>query len=334
MTYLLNVTAGVPGLRYLKLTAEHAPENGEGKLTVQLTPLRFKPKGLQPSAIFPVLDAFENVTGSVSANAHMDWKKQGVSHSHGKVDLQGISFKHEAASVNDLNARLSLNDLIALSSPPAQRITVRRIDPGVPLENLHMSYQIKPAKLPRLALEDMHFSMMDGTVSLAPAVIDPASPRSHLRILIDHINLDTFFDLINVKGLTGTGYLSGDVPITLEKKRVLITNGHLSAEAPGVLRFQSEKAAQFLTGAGEEMNLLLQALQDFHYSELALNLDKSVEQDLIAKLSLLGNNPDVKEGRSFRLNIKLETDIDKILDTINQGYNLSHEILRGSVKLN
>lgn len=175
---------------------------------------------------------------------------------------------------------------------------------------------------------------MDGSVSLAPTVINPASTRSDLLVHIDHINLATFFDVINVKGLTGTGHLSGDIPITLEKKRVLITNGHLAAKAPGILRFQSEKAAQLLADAGEEMNLLLQAMQDFHYSELSLTLDKTVEQDLIAKLSLLGNNPAVKEGRPFRLNVKLETDIDKILDTINQGYNLSHEILRGSFKLN
>jgi len=80
------------------------------------------------------------------------------------------------------------------------------------------------------------------------------------------------------------------------------------------------------------MNLLLQAAQDFHYTELSLDLDKSVTHDLVAKLSLLGNNPKVKDGQAFRLNIKLETDIDKILQTINQGYNLSHEILRGSLR--
>lgn len=334
MSYLLNLTAGVPSLRYLKLTAEHAPDNGEGNLTVQLAPLRFKPKGLQPGALFPVLEAFENVTGSVNASAHIDWKKQGVSHSQGKIDVQGISFTHKTANVNGLNAMLSLNDLFSLSSPPRQSVTVRRIDPGVPLDNLHISYQIKPAKLPRIALESTRFSLMDGSVSLAPTVINPASTRSDLLVHIDHINLATFFDVINVKGLTGTGHLSGDIPITLEKKRVLITNGHLAAKAPGILRFQSEKAAQLLADAGEEMNLLLQAMQDFHYSELSLTLDKTVEQDLIAKLSLLGNNPAVEEGRPFRLNVKLETDIDKILDTINQGYNLSHEILRGSFKLN
>ena len=81
------------------------------------------------------------------------------------------------------------------------------------------------------------------------------------------------------------------------------------------------------------MNLLLQAMQDFHYTELSLALDKSVAHDLVAQLSLLGNNPEVKEGQDFRLNVRLETDIDKILRKINDGYSISHEILRRSFRL-
>ncbi|TXI19702.1 MAG: dienelactone hydrolase, partial [Nitrosomonas sp.] len=123
------------------------------------------------------------------------------------------------------------------------------------------------------------------------------------------------------------------IPLIREKNQVAITNGQLAAKAPGMLHFKSEKASQLLASAGEEMDLLLQALQNFHYSELSLHLDKSLTHDLVAKLSLLGNNPDVKDGRAFRLNINLETDIGKILQTINQGYNLSHEILRGSFRV-
>jgi hypothetical protein len=81
------------------------------------------------------------------------------------------------------------------------------------------------------------------------------------------------------------------------------------------------------------MNLLLQAIQDFHYTELSLSLDKSAKQDLIAKLSLLGKNPNVKAGQVFRLNIKLESNIDKLLTPIRQGYHLSNDLLRSSFRL-
>ncbi len=333
MHYVFNVAGGVPDLRYFKLTGKHAVDSGEGMLKVQVAPLRFSSTGLQPGALFPILDSLDDVSGSFNASAQIAWAKQGITTSRGKIKLHDISFVHEAAKVSDLNATLNLNNLLSPSSPPRQTIAVRSIDPGVPLQNLLVSYQIQQADVPRIALEKMQFATMDGMVSLESALINPASNRTDLLVHIDNINLASFFDLIKVQGLAGSGYLDGNIPITLENNQILITNGYMAAKAPGILRFQSEKATQLLSGAGEEMNLLLQAMQDFHYSELSLHLDKSVSQDLIAKLSLLGNNPNVKDGQSFRLNIKLETDIDKILDTINQGYNLSHEILRGSFRL-
>ncbi len=331
--YEFNVAGGVRDLRYFKLTGKHAIDSGQGMLKVQVVPLRFSPNGLQPGALFPILDSLDDVSGVFNASAQMAWSKQGITSNRGKVKLHDISFAHEAAKVSDLNATLNLNNVLSPSSLPRQTITARSIDPGIPLQNLLISYQIQQAEVPRIALEKMRFSTMDGMVSLEPTIFNPASDRSELLVRIDNINLATFFDLIKVQGLTGSGHLAGNIPITLENDQVLITNGHLEAKAPGILRFQSEKATQLLSGAGEEMNLLLQAMEDFHYSELSLHLDKSVSQDLIAKLSLLGNNPNVKDGQPFRLNIKLETDIDKILDTINQGYNLSHEILRGSLRL-
>ena len=167
---------------------------------------------------------------------------------------------------------------------------------------------------------------------MVPTIIDPAMARSDTLIRISNIDLESFFNLIKVDGLTGSGRLDGQIPLTLKENQVTITRGHLAARAPGVLRFQSEKASQLLASAGKEMNLLLRAAQDFHYTELSMDLDKAVTHDLVAKLSLLGNNPEVKGGRAFRLNITLETDIDKMLQTINRGYNLSHETLRGSLK--
>ena len=331
--YVLDIVGGVPNLRYLKITGKHASDSGNGMLKAEIVPLRFAPDGLQPAAVSPLLESLDHVSGLFSASALFSWSNKEVRDSHGAVKLQNVSFAREAAKIDNLNVTLHLEDLLSPSSRPGQAITVQRIDLGVPLENLLVSYQIEDGESPRIILEKAQFSMMDGMVSLAPTVINPASARSDILIHIDTLDLTTFFDLIQVKGLTGSGHLDGDIPIILEDNQVTIKNGHLAAKAPGILRFKSEKASQLLASAGEEINLLIEALQDFHYTELTLNLDKSVTHDLVAKLSLLGSNPEVKKGRSFRLNIKLETDIDKILETINQGYNLSHEILRGSLRL-
>ncbi len=332
--YALDVIGGLPSLPYLKITGRHEPISGNGMLKAEITPLKFLPHKLQPRALSPVLAQLEDVSGQISANTQFKWSAKGVSTSRGTFELHNMSFAREAVKVNDLNVALNLDNLLALSSPPQQTITIRRIDAGIPLENLLVSYHIIGADSPRIALEKTQFSMMDGVVSVAPTVIDPAAAHADTLIQINNIDLEAFFNLIKVDGLAGIGRLDGQIPLMLKNNQVTITNGHLVAKAPGTLHFKSEKASQLLASAGDEMNLLLQAMEDFHYTELSLHLDKSVAHDLVVKFSMLGNNPKIKDGQAFRLNIKLETNIDKILQAINQGYGLSHEILRSSFKLN
>ncbi len=330
--YALSVAGGIPDLRYLKVTGKHSPDSGNGMLKAEIVPLSFSPDRLQPGALFPVLSQLVNVSGQISASAQFKWSNQGVHSSRGAFELRHVSFAHETAKISDLNVSLNLVNLLSPSSPPQQTITIQRIDSGIPIENLLVSYQIEGADPPRIALEKAQFSMMDGVLSLAPAIINPAATHTDILIRANNIDLKPFFNLIQIDGLTGSGHLDGQIPVRLEDNQVMIRKGHLAAKAPGVLRFQSAKASQLLATAGEEMNLLLQAVQDFHYTELSLDLDKSATHGLIAKLSLLGNNPEVKDGQVFRLNINLESDIDKILQTINQGYNLTHEILRSAFR--
>ena len=332
VVYALNITGGVPELRYLKISGRHAPASGDGMLQAGIIPVRFSPEGLQPGVLSPALAQLEDVSGHLGANVQFKWSKEGVRNSQAAFELRNLSFARENTKLSDLNINLNLVDLLSPRTPPHQTITIRRIDAGVPLENLLVSYHIEGASPPRIAIEQAHFSVLEGTIAVVPTVIDPAAARSDTLIRISNIDLETLFNVIKVDGLTGSGHLDGQIPLTLAENQVTITNGHLAAQAPGILRFKSEKASKLMASAGKEMNLLLQAAQDFHYTELSLDLDKSVTHDLVAKLSLLGNNPKVKDGQTFRLNIKLETDIDKILQTINQGYNLSHEILRGSLR--
>lgn len=328
--YALTLSGGVPRLDYMKLTGQYATGTGKGKLKAEIVPLSFSPGALQPSDLLSSLAPLQDVSGKVNAYAQLRWDKDGVQSSGAELEMRDLSFTRETLKLNDLNAMLHLDNLIALSSERHQSITIRRVDSGIPLEKILISYHIEGTTPPRLAIQKAQFSVINGVVSLVPTVIDPAAAQTDILLRIEDIDLETFFNLIKIDGLAGSGQLDGQIPITLKDNVLTITNGHLAARSPGILRFKSEKASKMLSSAGKEMNLLLQAAQEFHYTELSLNLDKSGLHDLVVKLSVLGNNPNVKDGQPFRLNIKLETDIEKILQTINQGYHLSHEILRGS----
>ncbi len=329
--YTIDAVGGVPGTRYLRIIGEQAYDGREGMLKIMIAPLAFATDGLQPKTLFPGLAQLEDVSGMVSANVKFKWSKNGI-RSSGILDLDNVSFIHQAVKISGLNATLDLTDLLSPSSPPQQSLTIRRIDSGIPMENLVVSYQIGDSP-PRIVLEKANLFLLGGIVSLGPTLIDPTSVRNDMLILVNNIELEALFDLIKVEGLTGNGRLDGSIPITLEGDHIIIRNSHLEAEIPGMLQFQSEKASQMLASTGKEMELLLQVLQDFHYTELSLKLDKSATHDLVVTLSLLGNNPNVKKGRMFRLNINLESNIGEILEAINQGFRLSNEILRDLFRL-
>lgn len=327
----LSVTGGTPALRYLTLSGVYTPNSGKGSLQMEIIPLEFSPGSLQPEVLLPALAGLEDASGTVSASARVNWNRDEI-YSSGTLDFHHLSFVYEGVQITDLNATLNLSDVISPASASQQIITIRRIDPGIALESLAVSYRIEGTP-PKIALEKASLFLLGGIISLEPTVIDPFATRNDIVVRVDNIDLESFFDLIQVEGLTGNGRLDGVIPICFEGDQMTIRDSHLMAEIPGMLHFKSAKASQLLAGAGEEMDLLLQAMQDFHYTELTLKLSKSAKHDLLATLSLLGNNPNVVDGQMFRLNINLESNIGKILDSISQGYRLSNEVMRGLFRL-
>src|SRR3546814_5201473 len=60
-----------------------------------------------------------------------------------------------------------------------------------------------------------------------------------------------------------------------------------------VLHIRSDAASDLLAGQGEQVDLALRALEDFHYSELSIAVDKPIEGPARLAVSTLGHNPAV-----------------------------------------
>ena len=328
----IDALGGIPGKQYLKLAAVHGLDTGEGNLKLDVTPLTFSPGALQPVALFPDLGMLESVSGSASASNHLSWLKQGIK-SGAEINLQNLSFTQNGTTVSGLSATLQLTDLLSPRSLPQQKITVQRIDPGVPMENLEIIYKIQGTDSAQLAIDKAQLSMIGGTLSTGHTVIDPSSSSSSVVLQVADLDLDALFKLIDVEGLAGDGRLDGSIPLTLRDESVSIQDGLLAAKKPGILRFKSEKVSKLLAGSAEDVDLLLQALTEFHYTELTFKLNNSANNDLLTTLSLLGNNPNVLQGRLFRLNINLESNIGDILKTLSQAYGVSSKALQRAFRL-
>ena len=243
------------------------------------------------------------------------------------MSLRDVAFVSGQVKVEGLDLDLRLDRLFPPGSPGGQSLTVRRLDPGLPLEDLALRFRVAPGDPPHLVIEHGGLQVIGGRVSLRDVVIDPGAGRQDITLRIEALDLAELFREIRVAGLSGTGRLSGTIPLRLWRDRVAIEQGRLKADGNGVLRFRSKEAAQVLAGAGDSAALLLRALENFHYRDLALTIDKPAVGETRLRLALSGNNPDVLDGYPFRLNIGLEADPESLVNALSQVYGISDNLL-------
>ena len=329
---LLKATgAGAGGGFRLSLDGRHRVADGRGELQVRIAETAFRKGGLQPADLFPLLRDVRDATGRAGGTATFAWGPDGL-RSEGRLDMAGVSFRTDAASVEGLESRILLDGLFPPSTPPGQEISVRRIDPGLPLDDVAIRFQVEPAQPPRLRLEDARAGFAGGRLNVAEAILDPARSHNNLRVGVDGVDLGLLLTLLKVEGLSATGRLSGTIPIVVIDRAVTLQNGQLSAQGPGVLRVQSKDAAAALGGAGEQVALMLSALEDFRYDALSATLDMGVDGDAATMIRMQGHNPAVLEGYPFAFNIGLSGNLPRLLAALRQGAGVSTDLVRPQLR--
>ncbi|MGF1593009.1 MAG: YdbH domain-containing protein [Kiloniellaceae bacterium] len=305
---------------------------GTASLTAESRLLAFVPDGLQPAAVSPLLAGLEEVRGNLTASARLAWPRDPAAES-GRLNLANLAFKSAGIEVAGLNLDLALAGLQPLASAPGQRLTLRSLDAGVPVENIALVFSLDQAPRPHLTVEDGGFDLGGARWRLAPTELDPAAARNRVVLSTEGLDLATFFDLIEIDGLSGSGRLKGSLPVVFAGEDVIVDDGHFEALEPGRLSIRIQALRSALAGGGETVEMAVKVLEDFHYDELTLDIAKSADHDAIVRLSILGQNPEVMEGHPFRFNINLESNLTSLLAALRQGYSLSDDALRRAWQL-
>ena len=313
----------------VRVTAKgkHSLDAGRGQADLRLVPLDYRPDGPQPGTLLPSLADLEDVSGHVEAHSALTWTAKGLDGT-AKLQVSDLNFQASLARVQGLSLNLDLDGVHPPASLPGQSLRIARIDPGVPIEDLALGFQVLPGDTPSLMLDQGSFRLAGGGFRLSQVVLDPARDRQDLPFQVQGLDLSEIFALLGVEGLSGTGRLDGTLPVRIADGRPSFTTGRLAARAPGRLKVRSERVRQALGAAGESADLLLRALEDFHYQELSLSVDQPSDEAAILGLSMLGHNPAVLESYPFRININLETNPEKLLGTLQEAYSISGRAMR------
>lgn len=318
----------------IPLAAQHDLRAQSGRLTFGPAPARFQPGGLQPAALSPLLGMVQAAEGGVEARGELSWRPGGFE-SGGELRIDALTFETPQARVEGLAGTITASRLIPPLTPPGQELTAGSVVAGVPLENVSLRFQLDTGAdgEPRLRIARAEGTLSDGLVFAEDVTLSPAPTPTDVTVRVKGLSLQKLFAELDVEGLSGEGILSGRIPVRFGGNGITVERGELAAESDGVIRVRVERAKQALAAQGEQVQLMLRALENFRYKELRVTIHRPAEGELELGIVMEGRNPDVLDGYPFRFNISLSGDLEPILAALQEGRRLTSELLQRAIEL-
>ncbi len=284
---------------------------GAGQVVLHLRPLRFVAGGLQPVDVLPAFRGLLTAAeGELEATGVLEW---GARRPIGAIDLtlRQLSVKTDAASVEGVNGRIHVQGPWPPSTPAGQRLSFARLDFGLELTDGVFVFGLGPDG--GIDLETAHCQVAGGVVRTAGR-IDPAAEEQALALAVEAVDLGELLALVDLAGLSGTGLLEGRLPIVRRGGTVALRNAVLAArEAGGRIRYRPAAAIARMAAAQPNLELLLDALDDFRYDVLRVALDGETSGAVEMNLHLGGSNPTLQGGRRVEFNLNLEVRLTDLL---------------------
>lgn len=304
----------------LQLTGKADIARGKGEVNLTLAPIDFAIGGLQPYNLFPPLRSYlEDISGRVEATGPI-YFAQGDLTSDLKLGIENFSGKVGPVQLLNVNSVIAIDKPWPLSTKPDQAIAIERADIGLPLTDALFRFKVSDGK--RLDLAESRLQMSGGEMRLEPVTLDIDAPVHNLRLTVQQVSVNELFASLGVAGLSGEGTISGAVPVSIFPGGIAIPAAELRADAPGVLRYDRDQAPLALQSAGESVAMALQALSDFHYKELILNLTRELTGDVSLGLHISGSNPSFYDGYPVEFNLTVQGRLDEALREGLAGYQV------------
>ena len=326
--------SGGDGLARITLGGQFDLAAGQAMATAVLSPLLLDEALRRLRDVWPMLAPVTSMAGRVAAETQLAWNGSKLT-SRGAVTLDELSLATRTAAVRGLSGRIALDTLWPPETREAQRLKLRGVSGPIEVRDTELMLALEPVPgrvIGRIRLERAEAVTELGHLIAAEGILDPVGGEHALTLGTEDLDLARLLTLVKVEGLAGTGRLAGRLRAEYSNGTLTIPPATLTATGPGVIRFTSAAAKRALASSGEQVALMLQALENFHYDSLSLGLEKRADGSGNAKLAIRGNNPEVLDGYPFALNIDLSADFDSLLETVMEAYDLSGRALRATVK--
>ena len=300
------------------VTGAHDLAVGTGQARLK-APLLFLPDVLQPADLFPklgnlVLDA----NADIALDAEVRWSPKGIRQT-GRLTASVDHLETAELSVRGASTEVTLASLVPPATAGPQRVTIARLDVGVPLTLGIATFDLRSLDDIRVHLEQ--FDLFGGQVRAEPIHLNPDTLSFDTVLNIDGIDLGQALRFAEFGELTAEGKLVGRIPIITEGGEMLIRGARLETQRPGRIRYKAIAVGDVLQEANQATDLVVQALQDFRYDRFVIELDEQNAEELMIKIHFAGRSakPLTRGGVTLdpvpiEININLEGPMRQILN--------------------
>jgi len=302
------------------------PASSSARARFRLHPIAFEEGGLQPAALFPLLEGqLEEARGTLEAAGTAAW--DGGEHS-AEIDLalRDIGFATEAAVFSRVNGRIQISGPFPPVTPPGQLISIALIDAGLQLTDGLIEFQLRPDGL--LDVREAEWRWAGGAVR-TEGRFDPMADSQQFVLEVEGVELAELLALVDLEGLEGSGALEGEIPVFRRGEIVEIRDAELrGGPEGGHIRYRPGPAVRALAAREQGMEQLLGALEDFQYDSLRLTVDGDTRGEVKLAVHLGGSNPNFEAGRRVEPNVNVEARLADLLSSSLFAYRLPEVIVK------
>ncbi len=309
----------------------------KGKITLSFFAIPFEESTFTAADLHPFLGKlFRTTGGSAEVKGEIILKRDTIT-PRMTLLLHNVSGTFQnSIPLSGINGAVTLTSL----SPPETEestIAVASVDTGgVKVQNGTIRFRIHSDTL-NVYQNSWHW--LGGELSSEPFSL-PLKEKQinrkehHLTINVSHLSLNGILHLSTLQNLSGTGSVSGKLPIRfLQDGRLFIKEGELFSDGPGTLRYLSENSS-LPTKNNKQVETLVRVLEDFRFSTLKLHLNGDIKTALESSIRIEGFNPAFRNGKAIQLHVNLSGAIGQILQSAYQSYTIPDKIEKRMLQFN
>ena len=300
-------------------------ESSAGSARLRFEPIEFTEGGLQPARLSPQFgESVEFASGGVEAHGTVDWSADAPLRSSFDFVARDLSMTTELGSFERLNAAIRVDGPSPFYSPPRQLLSMARIDFGLELTNGLVALRLLADG--RIDIESAEWSLAGGKIHTR-GIVDPGTPTQKLVLELEDLDLAKLLELADIDGLSGTGLLTGKIPVVRRGSTIEIRGGKLSgAEGGGLVQYISGAFNAESLGSDQNMNVIFKSLENFHYETIEAKLDGDTDGSVILSVRLLGANPDYLDGHPIDFTLNVDSRLVDLLRKATAAYRIPDEI--------